>query len=392
MPMSSNGEIIQDFIAELKNYIPTMVQNIDCLKKDPDQKDALEELHRLVHTIKGASSLLGITGLSQLAFRMEETLDEIMAGTLSFTENLFTEMSQTVDKFETYSTELIEGEIDQQSLLERTTTAFRSIRNLSSDGDSKATKPVVSRLSEDSMAPNENKDKGIIIKDILLATDDIPVSDYPEDVRPASEKMAEVVDSLFEIDEIAASLDTSAPAADPEEIFESAETLNDETFQFPQDELLDSFYQEAEEHLQDLGQVLIALESQVTDRVKISSSHREHVRQIRRSVHTIKGAAAIMGVTEVSSWAHHLEDLLDWLFEEAREITPEIIAILAESSDLLEQIVTNPKDIDAQHIDALKEQFKLIVGTRLDQIPNTDPVPANQNHQNLSLPKQKLQM
>ena len=288
MPMSSNGEIIQDFIAELKNYIPTMVQNIDCLKKDPDQKDALEELHRLVHTIKGASSLVGITGLSQIAFRMEETLDEIMVGTLSFTDELFTVMSQTVAKFETYSTELIESEIDQQS--------------------------------------------------------------------------------LFEIDEIAASLDTSASAADPEEIVESVETDKDETFQFPQDELLESFYQEAEEHLQDLGQVLIALESQVTDRVKISSSHREHVRQIRRSVHTIKGAAAIMGVTEVSSWAHHLEDLLDWLFEEALEITPEIIAILAESSDLLEQIVTNPKDIDPQHIDALKEQFKLIVGTRLNQI------------------------
>ena len=49
MPISSNSEIIQDFIAELKNYIPTLVDNIDCLKKDPGQKKALEELHRLVH-------------------------------------------------------------------------------------------------------------------------------------------------------------------------------------------------------------------------------------------------------------------------------------------------------------------------------------------------------
>ena len=174
MPISSNSEIIQDFIAELKNYIPTLVDNIDCLKKDPGQKKALEELHRLVHTIKGASSLVGITSLSQIALIMEEILDDIMAGAISFTDELFSVMTQTVAKFEKYSTKLIDGEIDEQSLIEETTAAFRSIRDLPSADSPKDLEPTVSVQLAGLMASSEDRAKGIDIEDILLTADDIP--------------------------------------------------------------------------------------------------------------------------------------------------------------------------------------------------------------------------
>ena len=367
MPKSFNAEIIKDFAAELQGYISALVSNIDSLKKDPDQKDAREELYRLVHTIKGSAALVGISSLSHIALQMEEALDDIFAGALSFTDEIFEVMVQTVARYEAYSVGLLNGEIDERSLLEETILAFRRLRNLSTDGDKEALEPALALVSKDSKTLDADSKEDSQTEDFLLAADDVPVSELLENLDGDSGNIADGLDTILASDDLILALDEPEPADGREEILKSVETDDDKFIEFSQKELLESFFQEAEEHLQDLGRALITLESQVTDPVAMSLSHREIVRQIRRSVHTIKGAAAVMSCKEVSSWAHEVEDLLDWLFEEALEITPEIIAALAESSDLLEQIVADPNQIDSERIKALKEQFQSITGPRSDQ-------------------------
>jgi chemosensory pili system protein ChpA (sensor histidine kinase/response regulator) len=126
-------------------------------------------------------------------------------------------------------------------------------------------------------------------------------------------------------------------------------------------ELLESFYEEAEEHLEDLGRSLNALESQVKETTSISPSLREETRRIRRSVHTLKGAAAVIGFQSFSTYAHTFEDLLDWLYEEAQEISPGVISVLAESSDLLERLVADPHEAHSSKAQSLKSQYKKIM-------------------------------
>ena len=126
-------------------------------------------------------------------------------------------------------------------------------------------------------------------------------------------------------------------------------------------EILESFYEEAEEHLEDLGRSLNVLDNQVKETIPISPILREASRQFRRSVHTLKGAAAVIGFQDFATYAHSLEDLLDWLFEEAREITPEIVAVLVESSDLLERMITQPTLLFSPKVHSLDKKYKKIM-------------------------------
>ena len=74
MSQPPNTEMIKGFIEEVQSYIPSLIGGLESLEEAPDLSEALEETHRLVHTIKGASSMVGLAGLSQVAFQMEEYL------------------------------------------------------------------------------------------------------------------------------------------------------------------------------------------------------------------------------------------------------------------------------------------------------------------------------
>ena len=61
MTMPHKAEMIKEFIEEVKSYIPPLMQGIETLKERPERKEVLEEIYRMVHTIKGATSMVGIS-------------------------------------------------------------------------------------------------------------------------------------------------------------------------------------------------------------------------------------------------------------------------------------------------------------------------------------------
>ncbi len=128
-------------------------------------------------------------------------------------------------------------------------------------------------------------------------------------------------------------------------------------------ELLVLFYQEAEEHLESIRTNLLFLEGGIRNTVTMGQQHRESVRQIRRSVHTIKGAGGLVGLGSLAEWAHHLEDLLDWLFETAVEISPDLVALLTKCTDILDVFLESPEKIDRNELDTLKDIFRTYTGT-----------------------------
>lgn len=61
--------------------------------------------------------------------------------------------------------------------------------------------------------------------------------------------------------------------------------------------------------------------------------------EIRRSCHTFKGAAGIVGLTEAAAIAHQMEDLLDKMVEFQRDATPEVMEFLNGAAVRLNSIV-----------------------------------------------------
>ena len=91
------------------------------------------------------------------------------------------------------------------------------------------------------------------------------------------------------------------------------------------------FIEEATDLLKDLENSLIELEDRPRD--------FELINQIFRAMHTIKGSAALTGMTDISDFVHHAEDLLDQIRHETIEVNPDIIDILLKSSDIVKAMV-----------------------------------------------------
>src|SRR5208283_2239781 len=72
-------------------------------------------------------------------------------------------------------------------------------------------------------------------------------------------------------------------------------------------ELREVFLLEAEDHLRTINSLLPSLDREPVDLAL--------VQDVRRSVHTLKGAAAMVGFGQITRLAHRMEDLLDLIYE-----------------------------------------------------------------------------
>ncbi|WIG58355.1 MAG: Signal transduction histidine kinase CheA [Ktedonobacterales bacterium] len=98
-------------------------------------------------------------------------------------------------------------------------------------------------------------------------------------------------------------------------------------------EALDVFREEAQEHVQAITTGIAQLEATPGDTTVLQS--------IRRPMHTLKGAAGMMGFTLIQQIAHASEDLLDRLVEGAASLTPAVHSLLLDTSELLDDLVVS---------------------------------------------------
>ncbi|OAI54586.1 hypothetical protein AYO44_03325 [Planctomycetaceae bacterium SCGC AG-212-F19] len=100
-------------------------------------------------------------------------------------------------------------------------------------------------------------------------------------------------------------------------------------------ELREVFLMEAGDHLRTITALLPGLQE--------PQPRPAVVQDIRRSVHTLKGAAAMVGFQEITRLAHRMEDYLDVVSEGARSIEPAPVRLLYESTDALENLAAGHK-------------------------------------------------
>jgi chemosensory pili system protein ChpA (sensor histidine kinase/response regulator) len=95
-------------------------------------------------------------------------------------------------------------------------------------------------------------------------------------------------------------------------------------------EVLEFFIPEAEEHLQAVTECLLALEA---------NANPEEINRLFRSMHTVKGSAAQVGLHRLSAVAHRVEDLIGQLRDGALQPSPEIVDMCLEAVDVLKKFL-----------------------------------------------------
>jgi chemosensory pili system protein ChpA (sensor histidine kinase/response regulator) len=101
-------------------------------------------------------------------------------------------------------------------------------------------------------------------------------------------------------------------------------------------DLLEVFLPEAEEHLRLITVSLPNLAAQ--------TENKSLLQEVRRSAHSLKGSAAVVGFHELARLAHRMEDLLDLLYDEDRALTPEMLQLLYASTGALENLLNQKAD------------------------------------------------
>ncbi|RAN75077.1 chemotaxis protein CheA [Bacillus sp. SRB_331] len=118
-----------------------------------------------------------------------------------------------------------------------------------------------------------------------------------------------------------------------------------------QTDLLNIFFEEAEEYLQSLNENVLNLEQNPAD--------MDVVGEIFRSAHTFKGMSASMEFAEMADLTHKMENVLDEIRHGNMMVNANIIDVIFECIDNLEKMVTDVQQGGMGNIDVVSTKLKL---------------------------------
>ncbi|QEG21434.1 hybrid sensor histidine kinase/response regulator [Mariniblastus fucicola] len=270
-------ELAEIFSEEAEEHMRNIYDGLDRLRVDPNDEPALSDVRRSSHTLKGAAGAVGFEAITRLAHRMEDLLDWLGDHKQGPNENQLQLLLTTADQIDDLTTSEIDFEEMAGTLIEIYGQYDKVMASLGTAN--------VDPVGDDAMSANAHSDE--------------------EDAAEAlGESQAEV------------------PAVDVDEIrteLESGSTISDE--------LAEIFAEEADEHLAAIGTGLTQLISDPADKSAAAD--------VRRSAHTLKGAAGAVGMMSMHRLAWRVEMLLDALAESAATLTAEQVELLNESGERL---------------------------------------------------------
>lgn len=115
--------------------------------------------------------------------------------------------------------------------------------------------------------------------------------------------------------------------------------------------LLEQFYTEAQEHLEEAQATLVELEYDATN--------KELLNTIFRNFHTIKGSSAFLGLKNVEETAHAVEDLLAIIRDGKLTLNKDLIDLVFHGMELLKNLLDTMQANDYKK-DSMEASFKII--------------------------------
>ncbi|WP_254529534.1 Hpt domain-containing protein [Natrinema gelatinilyticum] len=94
-------DYLTDFVQESEERITELNNDLLTLERDPNDEEAMENIFRTAHTLKGNCGAMGLESASDLAHAIEDLLDAIRADELDVTPELMDVVFDAVDELET---------------------------------------------------------------------------------------------------------------------------------------------------------------------------------------------------------------------------------------------------------------------------------------------------
>jgi two-component system, chemotaxis family, sensor kinase CheA len=110
------------FVSESKEHLVALNAALIELEKKPSNKEVLNDIFRVAHTLKGMSATMGYDKMTRLAHQMEDVLDSLRKGEAQARGNIVDVIFECFDKLENLIEEIesgVESKIDIDGLVAR---------------------------------------------------------------------------------------------------------------------------------------------------------------------------------------------------------------------------------------------------------------------------------
>jgi len=138
----NNEELLKDFFSEAEQQVEQLESNILVIEQDPTNKEAIDEIFRAAHTLKGGSATVEMSELSGFTHAVEDLLDAIRSNKVTVTEDTIDLLLYSLDIIKAMLAARANGEIYNEDV---SPTVARLRSNIP---DSKDTKKTAAKASQ----------------------------------------------------------------------------------------------------------------------------------------------------------------------------------------------------------------------------------------------------
>ena len=333
-------ELAEIFSEEAEEHMRAIYDGLDRLRVDHNDMPALSDVRRSSHTLKGAAGAVGFEAITRLSHRMEDLLDWLGDNEQGPNENQLQLLLSTADQIHDLTTAEVDFEATAQTLVGIYGQYEGVMQGLGATA-------VTSEASE-------------------AADQGEAVADKTETVsgETASEETATGED-LSDVTEESTSGASEQPAVDVAEIRSELDSVSSLS-----GGIAEIFAEEADEHLGEIGSGLSRLLANPADKAALAD--------VRRSSHTLKGAAGAVGVMGMHRLAWRVEELLDALSENSKIPTAEQLELLNESGERLLELRSGnfrPEEL-AKSLATIYGRYELELSAMPSTTEDTESTPA----------------
>jgi two-component system, chemotaxis family, sensor kinase CheA len=107
----NNEELLKDFFAEAQAQVETLEQNVLVLENEIDNRDAVDEIFRAAHTLKGGAGTVQMGELAEFTHLVEDVLDGIRSGKAKVGESLIDALLGSIDVIKAMLQARMDGEV-----------------------------------------------------------------------------------------------------------------------------------------------------------------------------------------------------------------------------------------------------------------------------------------
>jgi len=109
----NNEELLKDFFSEAQMQVDTLEQNVLVLENEGANKDAVDEIFRAAHTLKGGSATVEMMELSHFTHLVEDVFDAIRGGQVGVDGDVVDTLLQAIDVIKAMLEQRMEGSVYQ---------------------------------------------------------------------------------------------------------------------------------------------------------------------------------------------------------------------------------------------------------------------------------------